>query len=173
MESGCVMSALKFPYRRLAAKVSITCGVALVPAVGLAASAAPVSAARAVTAAIVPRCAASALAVWSGRSTGAAGTIAFEFGFTNHSVKTCSLYGYPRVQMLTKTGKNLSTTDQTAPGEFGIKEKTVVLAPGETAYFGVLYLDYSGYPNLTCPTSAALRFTVPQTTRTVTLHGSH
>ena len=75
--------------------------------------------------------------------------------------------------MLTKNGKNLSTTDQTAPGAFSIKEKTVVLAPGETAYFGVLYADQTGYPNVTCPTSAALNFTPPQITRTVTLHGSH
>jgi hypothetical protein len=101
------------------------------------------------------------------------GTLTVEFGFTNDSAKTCSLYGYPRVQMLTKTGKNLSTTDQKARGALGIQERTVVLAPDRTAYFGVFYLDFSGYANMTCPTSAALRFTVPQTTRMVTLQGSH
>ncbi len=98
--------------------------------------------------------------------------MAAEFGFTNHSANTCSLYGYPRVQMLTAAGKNLSTTDEKAPGAFSIKEETVVLAPGETAYFGVVYHNQTGYANSICPTSAALRFTVPQTTRTITLHGS-
>jgi hypothetical protein len=75
--------------------------------------------------------------------------------------------------MLTKSGKNLSTTDEKAPGAFSIEEKAVVLAPGKTAYFGVLYADQTGYAKLTCPTSAALKFTPPQDTRTVTLHGSH
>jgi hypothetical protein len=167
------MNAPRFTFERLADTVTIACGLALVPAMGLVAAVSPASAARVRSPASVPRCVRSALAVWSGRSTGAAGTIAAEFGFMNHSAKTCSLYGYPHVQLLTKTGKNLSTTEQTAPGAFSIKEKTVVLAPNETAYFGVLYADESGYPNLTCPTSAALKFTPPQTTRTVTLYGSH
>ncbi len=167
------MNAPRFTFKRLAATVTIACGAALVPAMGFAATVSPAPVARVRAPASVPRCVASALAVWSGRTTGAAGTLAAEFGFTNHSAKTCSLYGYPHVQMLTKTGKNLSTTDQTAPGAFSIKEKAVSLAPGETAYFGVLYADETGYPNLTCPTSAALKFTPPQTTRTVTLYGSH
>jgi len=120
----------------------------------------------------VPRCAPAALRVWSGPSTGAAGSRAAEFGFTNHSASTCFLHGYPRVQMLKKSGKNLSTSDQKAPGAFGIQAKTVVLAPGKTAYFGVVYASQTGYVNLTCPTSAALKFTPPQDTGTVTLRGS-
>jgi hypothetical protein len=100
------------------------------------------------------------------------GTVAAEFGFTNHSAKTCSLYGYPGVQMLMKSGKNLSTTDEKASGAFGIQEKTVVLASGKTAYFGVLYADQTGYAKLTCPTSAALQFTPPQDTAKVTVYGS-
>jgi hypothetical protein len=49
----------------------------------------------------VRRCAAAALVVWTGRSTVAAGSIAAEFGFNNHSASTCFLHGYPRVQMFT------------------------------------------------------------------------
>jgi hypothetical protein len=74
--------------------------------------------------------------------------------------------------MLIKSGKNLSTTDQKAPGAFGIQDRTVVLAPGKTAYFGVLYASQTGYANLTCPTSAALEFTPPQNTGSITLRGS-
>lgn len=165
----CIANMPIVAFRRLVAMVTIACAGALIPAMGIAAT---VSAAREATPASVPRCAPSALAVWSGRSTGAMGTIAAEFGFTNHSAKTCFLYGYPGVQMLTKSGKNLSTTDEKAPGAFSIEEKTVVLAPGKTAYFGVLYVDFSGYANVTCPESAALKFTAPQDIRTVTLHGS-
>jgi len=169
----CIANMPTFIFKRQAAMVTIACAGALVPAMGLAATVSAASAARAATPASVPRCAPSALAVLSGRSTGAVGTIAAEFGFTNHSAKTCSLHGYPGVQMLTKSGKNLSTTDEKAPGAFSIEEKAVVLAPGKTAYFGVLYADQTGYAKLTCPTSAALKFTPPQDTRTVTLHGSH
>jgi len=74
--------------------------------------------------------------------------------------------------MLKQSGKDLSTSDQKAPGAFGIQDKTVVLAPGKAAYFGVEYANQTGYDNLTCPKSAALEFTPPQSTRTVTLHGS-
>ena len=121
----------------------------------------------------VPRCAAASLLVWVGPTQGAAGSVATEFGFTNHSAGTCSLYGYPLVQMLNKSGQNLSTSDQKAPGAFGILEKTVVLAPGKTAYFGVVYASQTGYANLTCPTSAALKFTLPQGTGTLLLLGAH
>jgi hypothetical protein len=99
------------------------------------------------------------------------GTLTAEFGFTNRGAKSCSLRGYPRVQMLTDSGKLLATFDQAAPGAFGIDVKTILLAPGATAYFGVMYADGTGYAKLTCPTSAALKFTPPQTTATVTLRG--
>src|SRR5665213_1205468 len=86
----------------------------------------------------VPRCAPAALVIWTGITTGAMGSRAAEFGFTNHSASACFLHGYPRVQMLTKAGTNLSTTDQKARGAFSIEDRTVVLARGKTAYFGVL-----------------------------------
>jgi hypothetical protein len=122
--------------------------------------------------ATVPRCAAASLRVWVGPAQGAAGSVAVEFGFTNRSTGTCSLHGYPFIQMLNKSGKNLSTYDQRAPGAFSIEEKTVVLAPDKTAYFGVIYASQTGYGNLTCPTAAALKFTPPQDIRTLTLYGS-
>jgi hypothetical protein len=74
--------------------------------------------------------------------------------------------------MVTKSGKNLSTTDETDSGAFGIQAKTVVLARDKMAYFGVVYGSATGYANLSCPTSAALKLTLPQNAATVTLHGS-
>jgi hypothetical protein len=152
--------------------VTIACAVALVPAMGIAVAVSSASAVRTAATASVPRCATTSLRVWVGITTGAAGSRTAEFGFTNDSSRTCSLYGYPRVQMLTKSGKNLSTTDEKAPAAFGIQEKTVILASDKTAYFGVLYASQTGYGNFTCPTSAALQFTPPQDTATVALQGS-
>ena len=119
-----------------------------------------------------PRCAHRSLVVWVGPVTGAAGSTIAEFGFTNHSVGACSLHGYPYVQMLTRSGETLSTFDQKAPGAFKIQAETVVLAASKTAYFGVVYADQTGYGSSTCPTSAALRFSAPQVSGTLTLHGS-
>ena len=136
--------------RRLAVGVALACGAILLPATAMVASATSGAPAT------VPRCAAASLAVWVGPIQGAAGSVAAEFGFANHSPGTCSLHGYPFVQMLYKSGKNLSTHDQRAPGAFSILEKTVILAPGKTAYFGVTYASQTGYGNLTCPTAAAL-----------------
>ena len=118
------------------------------------------------------RSAPAALVVGSGPSTGAAGSRAAEFEFTNHSAKSCFLHGYPRVQMLSKSGKELPTAEQKDPGAFGIQDRTVVLAPGKTAYFGVVYASQTGYGNLTCPRSNSLRFSPPQSAGTLTLTGS-
>ena len=153
--------------RRLAVGVALVCGAILLPATAMVASATSGAPAT------VPRCAAASLAVWVGPIQGAAGSVAAEFGFANHSPGICSLHGYPFVQMLYKSGKSLSTHDQRAPGAFSILEKTVILAPGKTAYFGLIYASQTGYGNLTCPTAAALRFTPPQDIRTLTLYGSH
>ena len=168
-----IVDVRKSSIGRLAAMVTIASAVALVPAMGIAVAVSPASAARAAATASVPRCATASLGVWVGTTTGAAGSRTAEFGFTNNSSKTCSLYGYPRVQMLTKSGKNQSTTDEQAPGAMGVQEKTVVLAPGKTAYFGFVYASATGFANLTCPTSGALQFTPPQSTVSIALHGSH
>jgi hypothetical protein len=160
-----------FSIRRLLGTIALFTSVALVPGVGFAASAAP-GATRA-AAAGTARCTTSALQMWSGRWTVAAGTVAAEYGFTNRSSHACSLDGYPRVQLLKMSGANLPTSDEHAsPGAFGISQKTVVLAPGKTAYFGVVFHDQTGYGTLTCPSSAAVQFTPPQDASTLTLHGS-
>ncbi|MGA2805745.1 MAG: DUF4232 domain-containing protein [Acidimicrobiales bacterium] len=161
------MKLTRHDTRRLAVGAALACGAFLLPATAMAASA------NSATPATVPRCTTASLLVWVGPTQGAAGSVAAEFGFTNHSSGTCSLYGYPLVQMLNKSGKDLSTSDQRAPGAFSIKERTVLLAPGKTAYFGVVYASQTGYANLICPSSAALRFTLPQSTGTLTLHGAH
>ena len=157
----CVMHLPTLSTRRIAITVTIACAVAVVPVVGRAA------------AGTVPRCAATSLAIWVGPTTGAMGSNAAEFGFTNNSASICSLHGYPFIQMLKKSGAKLSTSEAKAQGSFKIQDKTVVLLPGETSYFGVVYASQTGYANLTCPASAALKFTPPQAAGSITLHGSH
>ena len=154
--------------RRLGVVGWLACGSVLVGA-WLPGSIVSAGASLRAVAASSPRCALRALAAWGGPSTGAAGSIAGEFGFTNRSTRTCSLFGFPRINMLDASGGNISTLDRTAPGAFGIAAKTVVLAPGATAYFGVEYASQTGFATLRCPKSVALRITPPQVAGSLTL----
>ena len=120
----------------------------------------------------VPRCAPASLVVWTGRTTAAAGSRTSEFGFTNDSASSCFLHGHPRVQMLNRSGMNLSTSEEKAAGAFGIEDRTVILTAGKTAYFGVEYASQTGYANLTCPMSASLKLTPPQNSGSLMLRAS-
>ncbi len=119
----------------------------------------------------VPVCAASRLATVYVNTTAGAGSRDGEYGFRNRSAGRCRLRGYPAVQMLKLSGAALSTTDEPAPGAYGIAVTPVTLAPGAVAYFGVHYAASTGYGTLRCPTSAALKLTAPGTAAGLTLHG--
>jgi len=120
----------------------------------------------------VPAWTASQLAPLYVNSTGAAGSIDGEYGFRNRSTRRCGLRGFPKVQMLTRSGGALPTTEQHAPGAYGIKVKLVTLGRGSVAYFGLHYAAATGFANLSCPTSAALRLTAPGVAGGMVLHGA-
>jgi Protein of unknown function (DUF4232) len=119
----------------------------------------------------VPTCSPSQLAVLFVSSSAGADSVDAEYGFRNHSGRTCALRGFPRVQMLTGSGGALSTTETQAPGAYGIRTRLVTLAPAKVAYFGVHYPAATGYGTLHCPTSAAIRLTAPGGSAGVVLHG--
>lgn len=105
-------------------------------------------------------------------TTGAMGSRDAEYGFKNLSTHPCELTGYPRVRMLTKSGGALSTTEQHAPGALGITTTQVTLGHNAVAYFDIHYASSTGYANLKCPPSAALKLTAPGDTTGLLLHGS-
>jgi hypothetical protein len=111
------------------------------------------------------------LAVLFVNSSGAAGSIDVQYGFRNHSARTCALRGFPRVQMLTSSGHALPTTETHAPGAYGIGTRPVTLAPTKVGYLGVHYPSATGFGRLHCPTSAALRLTAPGTSVGLVLRG--
>jgi hypothetical protein len=165
-----------FPLSRLVVRVATSLMVGVAATIGFAAAASALPAQARLTS--VPRCPTRSLVIWIGRSGVATGTVVEEFGFTNDSAKACSLEGYPRVQMLAKSGKNQQTVDhrespEILPVNFDIKEKVVVLTPGKTAHFWIAFHDETGYGPSTCPTSDALRFSPPHDTATITLRGRH
>ena len=129
-------------------------------------------AATAATAVYVPTCKASSLSAWGGPTQGAAGTLLTEFAFVNKGASECSLIGYPKLQMLDAAGRPISTTDRHAfQGFDGIERRVVILAPGERAYFGAAYPDFTGAGQRKCPTAAALVLTAPGASQPVELRG--
>jgi len=125
-------------------------------------------------AASVPRCTAAHLKAWAGLLQGNLGTDLAEFAFINTSSKECSLIGYPKLQMVSRTGQQIKTTDRDSPPSAfpEITRRLVVLAKGERAYFGVFYPDHTGSGTRVCPTAATLELTPPGSTQAVVLRGS-
>jgi len=122
---------------------------------------------------VAATCTAGELRVVYVNTTGAAGSRDAEYGFTNTGTASCTLRGYPTVQMLTSSGAKLSTTlSHAAAGAMGIPLKTVPLAHRAAAYFDVHYASQTGFGTLKCPTSAALRLTAPGQMAGTVLHGA-
>ena len=93
------------------------------------------------------------------------------YAFKNKSSAACTLKGYPRFELLDKSGNvrphGRAINSQTAPGEETKQPpQLVTLEPGKEAGFRV---DYStggaGYLGKPCPLSRKVRITAPGTTR--------
>ena len=112
------------------------------------------------TAATPPRCSISQLRVRQTSSNGAAGSIGLTFAFTNVSSTTCTLFGYPGMQMLAAGGGSLPTTVIRAPSVVvpAVAERTVILGPNAIASF---YAGYSDVSAGSCPQAARLEVTPP------------
>ena len=120
-------------------------------AIGVATALAGAATANAGTA---PRCRIHQLSLARPRSSGAAGSIRLRFVFTNSSSSTCSLFGFPGMNMLNKHHQPIHTrvirgTSVAVPPE---PEKRVVMTPGQ---HGSFYAGYSDIPTGTqrCRTS--------------------
>ena len=83
--------------------------------------------------------------------------------FVNTSAKSCTLDGYPDLQMYDSSGKALPTHvihfgSFAAPN---VPAALITLAPGAKANFDLLYAAQTGYGNAYCPTSSMVDFTPP------------
>ncbi len=95
---------------------------------------------------------------------GAAGSRGGAFGLTNRGTVTCTLFGYPGMQLLGANGQPLPTTVIRGQYEVvdAVPEQTVTLAPGAQARFYFMYSDTlgGGYPAV-CPTASTVEVTPP------------
>jgi len=106
---------------------------------------------------IAPTCTRSQLGVRANGTNGAAGTIFGAWVFTNLTKRTCSLFGYPGMQLYGKAGRPFRTTvlRDLAPGPH-----VVTLAPGGSATFRSSYSDVSSGRS-PCRMSTVAQITAP------------
>ena len=83
------------------------------------------------------------VSVWvaADQGNGAAGTIFYPLEFTNVSRHACSMFGYPGVSAISRSGHQLgSPANRESGGGFGTP-RTVILAPGATVHAILAYHD--------------------------------
>lgn len=102
-------------------------------------------------------CVRDQLGVRSNGTNGAAGTIHGAWVFTNRSDTSCSLDGYPDMQLYGRAGRPIPTTVKRSlpPGP-----TQVTLAPDASATFLSSYSDVTSGSDQ-CPTSAVVQITAP------------
>jgi hypothetical protein len=125
-----------------------------------------------VTAAI-KTCLSPQLSVNIGTQGGAMGTVGFsDMGFTNVSSLTCTLTGYPKMQMLDASGKSIPTfiSNDVLTTMQGNSLEVVTLAPGKVARFDFRFSSATGYGTSYCPTSTDVAFTPPGETLPIVVH---
>ena len=90
-----------------------------------------------------------------------------DYAFTNTSSSPCTLSGYPRFELLNRSGQprrgGRAVNREQLPGmEENQSPQLVTLAPGQTAWFRVHHNSGgAGYVGKPCPTSPKVRITAP------------
>lgn len=109
------------------------------------------------------RCVTTALTGSIAGSGGAAGTIETTVALKSTGTVPCSLAGYPGLQMLSASGATLPTQVVRKGNDSftSMAPTTVVLAPGQSAYFNIGYSDVPVGNETTCPTSGSVEVTPP------------
>lgn len=118
------------------------------------------------TAAGVSTCQPAQLRIAPQQGTGAAGTITMTVSLTNVSSTTCTLQGYPGMQLLAASGSSLPTQVVRGGTQFPAAAANqspalVTLAPQQVATFSLVYEDVPVGNETTCPTSAKAEITPP------------
>ena len=99
-----------------------------------------------------------------------------EYAFANNSSSPCTLKGYPRFELLDRSGRvrpdGRAIDSQQLPGdETRQPPRLVILAPGREASFHVYYNNGgAGYMGKPCPLARRVRIKAPGTRKSFVLH---
>lgn len=115
-------------------------------------------------------CQAAAIGAQLGASDSATGHIVYAVTLTNQSARTCTLEGFPKLQMLA-SGQDVITnqTEGASPGgpSVNLTPALVTIAPGASASFVLQYVDM---PDGTqeCASASTLQISLPGGGGTIT-----
>lgn len=109
-------------------------------------------------------CQPSQLSLSTGGRNAGAGSVQEVFIFTNTGSASCTLFGYPGMQMLGSGGQQIPTNVVRMQST----EQTVTLAAGATASFLAQWHDQTGYMT-PCATSQSVEVTPPNDTSQLTV----
>lgn len=119
--------------------VALAIATVLMPT-GRASRVSPVEAARSAQAPAT--CQNVQLAIRAQSSNAAAGTVAIIYRIHNMWPRSCTLSGYPGIQLLDRNFMSLPTTTHRGGGFVGnIPRRTVLVSPYGTVYFALFYSD--------------------------------
>ena len=127
------------------------------------------------TSTTVPGCTGSNYVLSQLGSQGAAGTSELTLGFRNTSSATCTLVGYPGLQLIDSSGHDIATTTVRG-GSYSFTDfapANVSVGPSATAYFNVAYSGIPTAGESSCPTAAVLQAIAPNTTTALVVRGSY
>ena len=107
-------------------------------------------------------------------SSGAAGTIEITSALRSTAAGTCTLAGYPGLQLLGPGGSPLPTTviRKGAYNFTSVPPVTLHLSTGQSAEFNIGYSDVTVGTETSCPTSTALEVTPPNAVDHLTVAAS-
>jgi hypothetical protein len=122
------------------------------------------------TGAATPACVAPMLALSEIGNQGATGHIEVGLALKNTSSGSCHTYGYPGVMFLDKSGQGLPTKTTRTTSDFAghVPLGRVVLAPGDSVSFRLLFTDSVGGGSVGCTTAYGVQVIAPDDTRTLT-----
>jgi hypothetical protein len=111
-----------------------------------------------------PRCPGSALRVRAVRGGAGLGTVYQPFEVVNHSGRTCTVSGFPRLTAVDRRGRPIGRPARQDPATTtmsGDHSVTIALGPGDAATFEMTYGEAANYsPSCRPRRSASLRVTV-------------
>jgi len=112
---------------------------------------------------VLSRCRSANLALTMGSQSAAAGSASAVFVLTNEGSSSCSLYGYPGMQMLDASGQPIPTIVVRGGGDAATRAKpsSVVLQPQAQASFVAYWGEVPVGAETSCPASAKLEVTAP------------
>jgi hypothetical protein len=123
----------------------------------------------------MPACIAPMLALSEIGSQGATGHIEVGLALKNTSSHPCHTYGYPGVLFLGKSGQALKTVAARTTTDFAghIPLQRLVVAPGDSVSFRLLFQDSNQGTNVGCTTAYGVQVIPPDDTRTLRTTLSH